>query len=228
MTAPREPVTEPCPECGTLCTIELHKLHVHYTPVLAVPAGDTGPGLRAALRRADDLIGELHAAAFDDADLTDSAHERRYVVERAAIAALAANPTTARDAEFTAADASRMEELATAADHRRLTAAERAEREELVDRWTKAYGAALRGLPVATASTGPTGLDADAWSVRAVVEKLDADVLAEVLDQSMGALNLEPFESGELTLISREMVARLRPTPPTQPRTVSGDAPVVE
>lgn len=150
MTAPREPQTEPCPECGTLCTIELHKLHVHYTPVLAVPAGDAGPGLREALRRADDLIGELHAAAFDDADLTDSAHERRYVVERAAIAALAANPTTARDADVARL---RLNEIANEAQRGLHGTAQDARRAL----WE--IKALASRIPVATASTGPTGLD---------------------------------------------------------------------
>ena len=30
-----EPQTEACPECGTLCTVEVHKLHKHYTPIEA-------------------------------------------------------------------------------------------------------------------------------------------------------------------------------------------------
>jgi len=57
-SATPEPRTEPCPECGTPCFVERHKLHVHYTPARSVPQSepeglDVEQIVRAALRVVD-------------------------------------------------------------------------------------------------------------------------------------------------------------------------------
>lgn len=43
--------TAQCPECGTLCTVERHKLHIHYTPV------NTAKATLRVVEAARELVG---------------------------------------------------------------------------------------------------------------------------------------------------------------------------
>lgn len=59
---------EACPECGTPCRVERHKLHVHYTPIEAEAVASLTAQLEQAASREAALVEALRHVEEDGCD----------------------------------------------------------------------------------------------------------------------------------------------------------------